>query len=101
MTYNIPKKIKLGGQTIKVYIKRTVEKEGCIGFYSSLLNEIHVQTHVEGRAMPTDKVEQTFWHEYAHALTDSCRQEAICSDEAFIDLMGEFLYQSLGHLPWK
>ena len=101
MNYNIPKKLQFGGQIIKVKVLKTVEKEGAVGCYYSLLNEIHIQTHVEGAPMPVEKVEQIFWHEYAHALTDSCRDEDLCANEPLIDLMGEFLYQSLGKLKWK
>lgn len=96
MKYNIPRKFTIGGQEINVIIKKTIEVEGAIGAYKSMENEIHIQTHMDGKALPKSQVEQTFYHEYVHCLFDQCRQPELCSNESLVDLMGEFLYQSLG-----
>ena len=101
MKYNIPKKMQLGGQTITTKIMKDIEVEGAIGVYKSLQNEIRVQTHANGMAIAKTKVEQTYWHEYAHAVTDACRREDLCVNEEFIDLLGEFLFQSVGQNTWS
>jgi len=96
MSSHIPKKFKMGGQEIKVIVKKNINKEGAIGLYRSHHNEIHVQTHLDGEPLPKTQVHQTFCHEYIHALLDACRREELCGDEDLVDLMAEFLYQSLG-----
>jgi len=96
MTYNIPKKIKIGGQTFKVIVKKTIEREDAIGEFRSLMNEIHVQTHIEGKKIPVSQVQQTFCHEFIHCLFDACRQEDLNRNEELVDLMGDFLHQALG-----
>lgn len=96
MTFRIPKKIRMGGQTVRVRVMKNIHAEGAIGSYKDLANEIQVQTHVDGSPMPDTKVEQTFWHEYAHCLLAHCRREDLNADENLVDLMGEFLHQSLG-----
>ena len=100
MKYKIPKNFDMGGQTIKVKVKPDVGKDGAIGFYSSYENRIEVQTHLDGSLIDKSKVEQTFWHEYAHCLLEHCRQDDLGANEDLVDLMGEFLYQSLGKKKW-
>jgi hypothetical protein len=102
MSYNIPRQVKLGGQTIKVKIVQNIPKEGCTGLYRCYSNEIFVQTQVNGNEIAVEQVEQTFWHEYAHALLDHARQEELCDNEPFIDLIGELLYMSIGKsVKWR
>ena len=96
MIYNIPKKFTMGGQEVKVLVKRTIDTEGAIGVCKFVENEIHIQTHINGKPMAKSQVEQTFYHEFVHYLLDQCRREDLSSDEILVDLMGEFLYQALG-----
>ena len=89
----IPKSFKLGAQEIKVIKKKQIETEGAIGHADFYVNEIQLQTHVNGRAMAEGQVTQTYYHELAHWLMFMCRQEDLCANEPFIDLLGEFLMQ--------
>lgn len=100
LKYNIPRKFSMGGQIIKVHIKRCVDVEGAIGYYKHHENEIGIQTHLNGSPIAVSQVEQTFWHEYAHCLLDHCREEELSTNEKLVDLLGEFLYQSLGKQKW-
>ena len=101
MTYNIPRSFPMGGQIIKVKIKKTITTEAATGVCRFYENEIHLQTHLDGTLINKTQVEQTFWHEYAHYLLYHCRQEELCTNEELVDLMGEFLYQSLGKRKWR
>lgn len=102
MKVNVPSKINLGGQTIRTEVKETIPVEGAIGCYKIHENLIQLQTHVNGIAISKEQVEQTYWHEYAHAILSACRQEELSCNEELVDLMGEFLYQSIGKKgSWK
>ena len=102
MTYNIPRKICFGGQTIKVKIMKDIGSGDDTGFYKCYFNLICVQTHWEGSLIAKEQVEQTFWHEYAHALLDHSRKEDLSIDEPLVDILGEFLYQSIGKsVKWR
>lgn len=101
MTYNIPKSFTMGGQTVKVYVKKDINSEGDVGLCKFLHNEIYVQTHDKGKPMAKEKIEQTFWHEYAHYLLHQCRKDDLSENEELVDLMGEMLYQSIGKKRWR
>lgn len=96
MKYNIPKKFIIGGQEIKVELCRKLDTEHTLGIYYPLLNSIKVRTHCNDSEINPQQVEQTFWHEYAHCLLLACRKHDLFVDEELVDLMGEFLYQSIG-----
>lgn len=95
MKYNIPKKFIIGGQEIKVQTVRNLD-DFTLGLYVPLHNMIKIRTHVNDKPIHPQQVEQTFWHEYAHCLLLSCRKQDLYVDEELVDLMGEFLYQSVG-----
>jgi len=101
MIYNIPKSFEIGGQKVKVIVKKKIDTEGAVGVCLFFQNEIHIQTHLNGKLMAKSQIEQTFWHEYVHYLLSHCRQEELSSNEELVDLMGEFLYQSLGKKKWR
>lgn len=101
MSYGLPRKFKIGGQEIKIITKKAIDREGAIGEYSSHENLIYIQTHLNGKALPVSQIRQTFCHEFMHCLFDHCRQEELCANEELVDLMGEFLMQSLGPKLFK
>lgn len=101
MQYNLPKKFKIGAQTIKVKTFKNTDIEGAVGAYKSNKNQIDVQTHVNGEEFPVSKVQQAFCHEYVHCLFDHARREDLCANEELVDLMGELILQSFGHLLFR
>lgn len=86
----------IGGQEIKVELRKHLGEEGLLGLYKPLENKILVATHSSGVPMHSQQIEQTFWHEYSHCLFRACRKGELYVDEELVDLMGEFLYQSVG-----
>ena len=97
MKYDIPKSFPMGGQIIKVVIVKELFCDGqaILGKFEAILNEIHLAKTVFGKVIVKSQVEQTYYHEYAHCLMFHCRQDNLNENEELIDLMGEFLYQSL------
>ena len=91
--YNIPKSFEIGSQKISVKIAKNIEVEGALGLYSSLTNEILIQTHIGGKLMAASQIEQTYYHELVHCLFDHARQEDLCSNEQLVDLVAELLAQ--------
>jgi hypothetical protein len=99
--YNIPKSFTMGGQNVKVVVKEDIGDPGNNGGCNFEENIISVQSHqANGDLRSSDMVEQTYWHEYAHFLLSQCRREDLSKDENLVDLMGEFLYQSIGKKKW-
>lgn len=99
--YNIPKKFPMGGQVVKVEIVKQVEP-GVLGKCFFFENMIKVGTHLDGKPVNKEQVEQTFWHEFCHYLFFQARQDELCYNEPLVDLLGEFLYQSLGKaVKWR
>jgi len=97
----VPKEFKLGGQTYKVSCKPSIEIDGALGIWLPYSNHIMVQTHLNGHAIVKEAIDQTFCHEWGHALMAACRRDDLCADENFIDLLGEFLCQSINTMKYK
>lgn len=97
---NIPKKFSMGGQEITVRVMKNIEKEGAIGLYRPLHNDIQIQTQVDKEDIHPSQTELIFWHEFSHCLLSACRREDLSENEELVDLMAEFLYQSVGKNKW-
>lgn len=96
--YRIPKSFQMGGQTIKVTVHNgsSPPPSDILGLCKFLENTIDIYTKCQGRIIAVEQVEQTFWHEYAHYLLFQTRKDELTHDEELVDLLGEFLYQSIG-----
>lgn len=79
----IPKKLKIGGHTIKIVFK---ELEGENGSFDSSKNTIFINPNI-----PRSQQESTLFHEILHALNST--MDSHDYGHAFLDSFAEQLYQ--------
>lgn len=70
-----------------------VTSEGNLGHTDYLNNKIIVKTHYEGRKYSKQQQEQCFYHELTHAILSIMNEHELNSNEQFVDIFGQFLYQ--------
>lgn len=88
----IPKTFTLGGQDFTVSYGK-VESEGNLGHTEFLHNKIVVKSHYNGKPFNKQQQEQCFYHELTHAILGVMNEHELNSNEQFVDVFGQFLYQ--------
>ena len=88
----IPNTFTLGGQDFTV-IHGNVTSEGNLGLTDFLHNKIIVKSHYNGKPYNKQQQEQCFYHELTHAILFIMNENELNSNEQFVDIFGQFLYQ--------
>lgn len=96
----IPKSFTLGGQEFKV-LHGDFPSEGNLGHTDYFNNEIVVRSVFNGKAYNRQQQEQCFFHELVHAILMTMNEHELNSNEQFVDLFGQFLYQYTKTAKWK
>ena len=97
----IPSEFKIGQFTYKVRIKKRLNRAGnCWGRSYLNMRVIVLATHNGTRALTKREQVATFWHEYAHCLLYQTGHP-LWKDEAFCDMFGESLEQTLRTAKFK
>lgn len=90
----IPKQFELLSQTIKVEEVENLGLEaGAIGRCYFDQNLIKIQKHNKAYPLPKDQRMKTYYHELAHMIMHSMQRHELRDDEAFIDMLGDLLWQ--------
>lgn len=97
----IPKQVKIAGYTYKVkYYKILPYKNGNgeMGHCDNNLLEIRIATHdpETNRKLPTQFLEQTFYHELLHAIDNAYNADSL--EEEQVTRLSEGLYQVIKEL---
>jgi len=88
----IPDRIKILDQIIKItWNDRYCTKEGVLGQSNLSFNEIMLCHKYDGREIPQEKINQTFFHELSHFIMYIMRREKLVHDETFVDNLGTVL----------
>jgi hypothetical protein len=85
----IPDRFKLGAHTISV-IKNQRLKDAVGMWYE---DRKHIRLAKPKGAWGENYALQVFWHEAAHAITDTMGRHDLSEDEAFIDALAEYIVQ--------
>lgn len=85
------KSFKLGAR--KYRVKHGSMDSDCVGTCSSVLGQITIRNHWDGRAIPEDSQEQILYHEVVHAILDEIGQTELNKDETFVQAFSALMYQ--------
>ena len=97
----IPSEFKIGAFTYKVQIKKKLNRSGhCWGRSYLGPRVVVLATHGSKGALTKAEMVATFWHEYAHCLLYQMGHP-LWKDEAFCDMFGESMYQTLRTAKFK
>jgi len=92
----IPKKFKLMGQTINVYIDEgLVQKEDAVGQSHYRFNKILIQPSIDGVARTEEQIGHTFCHELTHWIFHTLNEDKLSGDEKLVDNFSGLLFQAL------
>lgn len=90
----IPSSFKLNGVTISVgFDNRYCTDNHCYGECDFKDNEITLCKEFEGKRLPKKTLDQTFYHELAHALFHQAGLHKQKWNEELIDKIGMLLYE--------
>lgn len=90
MKFKIPQEIDIAGQTFQIVMEPTLQKiANCCG-----------QTHFDSGlilidpGLPAQVKGVTYFHELVHAILITMGRDDLNRDEAFVDMVGNLLWQS-------
>lgn len=90
----IPKYFQILGQEIKVeQVFNLVVKEDADGEHHPRLNKIQIQGDSKVWPRNEDQIGSAYCHELVHTILNSMGEEKLNSNEKFVDLFGNLLYQ--------
>lgn len=98
----IPKKIRIGGQSIEVTQPTTIE-DGNLGECRLANGLIKIAETYNGIKQSPSSKENTYWHEVTHCILDTMGRSDLSKDETFVCSFAGFLtecYHSMEE-DWK
>ena len=90
MKYNIPKRIRVGGQDIEVKIVETIPGQNC-GISDVVTGEIQIAKYVDDRKQTESSMYNTFIHECLHAVLGTMGEHELNENEKFVSCMAGFV----------
>ena len=90
MKYNIPKRIRVGGQDIEVKIVETIPGQNC-GISDIVTGEIQIAKYVDDRKQTESSMYNTFIHECLHAVLGTMGEHELNENEKFVSCMAGFV----------
>lgn len=88
------REFKLGGVTWRVKVDNDkMADAGALGVASYQESTIYLASKSNGKFMPADYIEQTFYHELTHAMLDALGYNELSEDETFVQGLGLLLHQ--------
>ena len=94
MSFRIPKRFKLLGQTIEVsLVDHIASQNGTLGEARTTQNSILLQKSVDGFPLPESQRLHIFWHEAIHHVLEAMGQHELTSEEPFVDLLAGMIHQ--------
>lgn len=90
----IPKELVLFGETIKVKLVNKIHKDNRQGEWDPNKNLIKLAKKDNlGEPRSIETIEQTYYHELVHAITESIGYMKLSENEHLVDLIGKCLHQ--------
>lgn len=90
----IPETFYQFAQHIKVkYVSDLAQSQGAVGEDVKISNDILLQPDTVGYHRPSEAIEQTFFHEYAHKMFDFAGRSDLSDDEKLVDLCGHLMHE--------
>ena len=93
----IPKKIKIGGQSIEVTQPNTIEG-GKLGQCCLGDGTIKIAETFNGVNQSPSSKYNTFWHEVTHCILDTMGREDLSGDEVFVSCFSSFLTECVNSI---
>ena len=95
---HIPYSFSLISDTVKVRMDKEVlmslSDRNLYGEACYAQNEILLNTNVDNRMVPIDKMMQAFYHEKVHFILDAMSEHDLRKNEKFVDLFSRLLLQT-------
>lgn len=85
------KSFSLGAK--KYRVKRVSDRGTVLGTAYSPLGLITIQTKFDGKDIPEDSIEQTFFHELVHCILDDIGEPGKSQNEQFVQAFSVLLHQ--------
>ena len=96
MEFKIPKQFSLMGQTIYVEFRDDlVHGADAHGTANYRENKIYIQKPTKSWNLPKDHLEHVFFHELAHWVLYTLKQDELYNNEPFVDMLGGLFYQAI------
>jgi len=91
----IPKSIKLIGETITVvYDENLHTRDSLLGSTDYQGLKINLMPSCKGYNVPSEKIQQVYFHELVHWILLKMHKEELRKDEDFVDMFADLMLQA-------
>ena len=95
MKFEIPATFTLGGVEHVVEIQHTVRDGQDFGQYDPVRKVIQIAYTCGNRGVPQSFQQQTFLHEFVHAILNTMRKDDLYDEESFVNTFASFLNEAI------
>jgi hypothetical protein len=95
MKFKIPEKLELTGKLFRVVFADNLLVSDILGRTDFVEREICLHKGTEGRHVPAQEIENTFWHEITHCILNDMGEDELNGNEKFVTMFSNLLHQAI------